>query len=113
MALFPMRLLHAQLPLHFNNTQLALNRTCLLQNTTQQILNLVKQGRLPLSDEELSPDERGVAEEVWLTRLVHVKFALCRCLLAMGVSHYYMYLHVHVLVTTSSIRQLCSVLCYS
>ena len=83
---FPLRLLHAQLPLHLNNSLLALNRTCVLQNTTQRILGLIKQGKLPLNDEGLTPDEQGVAQEVWLSRLVHVKFALCRCLLEVGVS---------------------------
>ena len=68
---FPLRLLHAQLPLHLNNSLLALNRTCVLQNTTQRILQAA------LNDEGLTPNEQGVAQEVWLSRLVHVKFALC------------------------------------
>ena len=83
---FPMRLLHAQLPLYLNNYHLALNRVCFLQNTTQKILQLVEQGRLPLNEKELIPDEMGVAKEVWLGRLIQVKFALFRCLLVIGVS---------------------------
>ena len=82
---FPMRLLYAQLPLYLNNPQLALNRVCLLQNTTKRILNLIKKGRLPMNEKDLSEEERGVAEEVWLSRLISVKFAMCRCLLATGV----------------------------
>ena len=83
---FPMRLLHAQLPIELGSTQLAMNRTCLLQNTTQQILSTIRRGHLPLSDQKLAPEEQRIAERVWLSRLVRVKFALCRCLMAVGVS---------------------------
>lgn len=81
---FTMRLIHALLPLHLNNLQLALNRTCYLQHTTLQILRLVRKGQLPFNKQGLTPEEQKIAEEVWLNRLIRVKCALCRCLLAIG-----------------------------
>ena len=50
---FCMRVLHAELPLYRGNLHLALNRLCVLQNTTQQVLALVQAGRIPLSEEVL------------------------------------------------------------
>ena len=50
---FCMRILHAELPMYRGSLHLALNRLCLLQSTTQQVLELVQAGRVPLSEEVL------------------------------------------------------------
>ena len=56
---FCMRILHAELPMmHRGNLHLALNRLCVLQSTTQQVLELVQAGRIPLSEEVLDAKQK-------------------------------------------------------
>ena len=82
---YSMRLLHAQLPLYCDSPQLALNRLCILQHSTQTVLNHIQQSQLPLTDRKLTTEEQTIAEEVWLNRLARVKCALGNCLFSMKV----------------------------
>lgn len=54
---FCMRVLHAELPMYMHDLHRALNRLCVLQNTTRQVLALVQAGRIPLSEEMLDANE--------------------------------------------------------
>ena len=84
---FQMRLIHAQLPMHLNKPQMCLNRLCLLQYLTDNVLKYIQHHHmLPLSNVQLTSEQLVLAEEVWLKRLAKVKCIIGNYFLRMKVS---------------------------
>jgi tetratricopeptide (TPR) repeat protein len=78
---YSMRILHAQLPFHAGNAQQSMNRLCLLQHSTENVLKHIKSKRsLPHSGAELTAETQAIAENIWTKRLARVKCILGSCL---------------------------------